>query len=137
MKKTVISILHIFGVVFLRFRIIPRIWCVWLVAVNMASLAFIQHIEAQVLFATTGVAVVIQALIHNRIGFTRLIGIAHLLWIPMFAWMATRLDSIATHPELQTWLALVFVTNAISFVVDTIDVTRFWSGERAPHYRWA
>jgi hypothetical protein len=54
----------------------------------------------------------------------------------MFAWMATRIDTIAQDPALADWLALLFATNMISIVVDAIDATRFLRGERAPHYRW-
>lgn len=133
----VINVLKIFGIVFLRFRPVPRIWNVWLVGVNLMCLYFIGHIEAQVVLVTTLVSVVVQAIIYSRIGFTRVLGIGHMLWIPMFAWMATRIDSIAAHPELQTWLIVLAVTNAMSFAIDTTDVTRFAKGERAPHYRWS
>ena len=129
--------LEIFGVVFLRFRTVPRIWNVWLVGVNLGCLYFIQHIEAQVVLITTLIAVVIMTLLYKGSGFTRLLGVGHALWIPMFAWMATRLDAIATHPELQAWLVVLCVTNGVSFIVDTIDVTRYLRGDRMPSYYWA
>ena len=66
----------------------------------------------------------------------RLLGVAHLMWIPMFVWMATRMPEISVYPELQAWLAVLFVTNAVSFLVDTYDVLRFARGERTPHYSW-
>ena len=128
--------MKIFGIVFLRFRAVPRIWNIWLVGVNLMCLYFIGHIEAQVVLGTTLVAVALQAVIYGRIGFTRILGIGHTLWIPMFAWMALRLDSIATYPELQTWLIVLTMTNAISALIDLSDVTRFVKGERAPHYSW-
>jgi hypothetical protein len=131
-----IRMLELFGVVFLRFRPVPRLWCVWLVGVNLACLYFITHIEAQVVLAVTGTAVLAQTLIYQRIGFTRILGSAHFLWFPMFAWMATRIDTIVGDPALADWLLLLFVTNAVSIVVDTIDAVRFLRGERAPHYRW-
>lgn len=133
----VTNILKIFGIVFLRFRPVPRIWNIWLVGVNLMCLYFVGHIEAQVILVTTLASVVVQAIIYGRIGFTRILGIGHMLWIPMFAWMATRIDSIEAHPELQTWLIVLAVTNAMSFVIDITDVTRFAQGERAPHYRWS
>ena len=131
------SVLKIFGVVFLRFRPVPRIWNVWLVGVNLYCLAFITHVEAQVVLGTTLLSVVIQALIHRRIGFTRVLGVGHILWVPMFAWMATRLDSITAQPDLYIWVLVLAATNALSFVVDCTDVIRFIRGERAPHYRWS
>jgi hypothetical protein len=131
-----IRMLELFGVVFLRFRPVPRLWCVWLVGVNLACLWFITQIEGQVVLAVTAIAVAGQTVIYQRIGFTRILGTTHILWLPMFAWMATRLDTIMGEPSLANWLVLLFVTNVVSIVVDTIDAVRFLRGERAPHYRW-
>lgn len=133
----VTNVLKIFGIVFLRFRPVPRIWNVWLVGVNLLCLYFIGHVEAQVVLVTTLVAVVAQAIIYGRIGFTRVLGVAHLFWVPMFAWMATRAEDIAAHSDLQTWIVVLATTNAVSFVIDFTDVARFAKGERAPHYRWS
>ena len=137
MMDFVTDVLKIFGIVFLRFRPIPRIWNIWLVGVNLTCLYFIGHLEAQVVLATTYISVVIQALIYCRIGFTRVLGAAHLLWLPMFAWLGARADNIAQHPNLETWIIILAITNAMSFVVDITDVTRFIKGERAPHYKWS
>ncbi len=131
-----IRMLELFGVVFLRFRPVPRIWCVWLVGVNIACLYFITHIEAQVVLAVTAIAVVAQTLIYQRIGFSRILGSTHVFWIPMFVWMGTRIDTIMGDPALANWLLLLFGTNVVSLVVDTIDAVRFLRGERTPHYHW-
>jgi hypothetical protein len=136
MARFLKHMLELFGIVYLRYRLVPRLWNVWLVGVNAACLFFISHVEAQVLLAVTGIAVAIQTLIYGRIGFTRILGVVHIMWVPMFAWMALRLDSITTQPALAHWLLVVFITNLVSLVVDTIDVTRFLRGERSPHYRW-
>ncbi len=137
MLKFIKNVLELFGIVYLRFHMLPRVWCVWLVGVNATCLFFIGHLEAQVVLAVTGIAVVVQALVYGKTGFTRILGTAHLLWIPMFAWMATRLDTIQADPALANWLAVLFATNLISFVVDMTDAVRFMRGERAPHYTWA
>lgn len=136
MISFLIRMLELFGVVFLRFRAVPRLWCVWLVGVNLACLCFITRIEAQVVLAVTATAVISQTLIYQRIGFTRILGSTHVLWVPMFIWMATRIDKITSEPALANWLILLLATNLISMVVDTIDAIRFLHGERAPHYRW-
>lgn len=132
----VINVLKIFGIVFLRFRTVPRIWNVWLVGVNLTCFYFIGHIEAQVVLATTLLAVVVQAIIYGRLGFTRVLGVTHLAWLPMFGWMATRAGDIAAHSDLQTWIIVLAITNAVSFAIDFADVTRFAKGDRTPHYQW-
>ena len=129
------SMLELMGVVFLRFRPVPRLWSVWLVGVNGAGLLFYQHLEAQVALAVVAVAVIAQALIYQRQRFTRILGIAHVMWVPMFAWMATRLPEIAATPGLANWLVLLAATNGICMVIDTIDAVRYVKGERAPHYQ--
>jgi len=129
-------VLELFGVVLLRFRPVPRLWGTWLVAINAACLLFIGHIEAQVVLVTTAIAVTAQALIYGRIGFTRILGSTHVLWLPMFAWMAFRAGAISTEPQLAAWLVLLFITNLGSLAIDTIDAVRFLRGERAPHYHW-
>jgi hypothetical protein len=68
-----IRMLELFGVVFLRFRPVPRLWCVWLVGVNLACLWFITQIEGQVVLAVTAIAVAGQTVIYQRIGFTRIL----------------------------------------------------------------
>ncbi|MEP7172431.1 MAG: hypothetical protein ABI705_02970 [Aestuariivirga sp.] len=136
MTRFLVHMLELFGVVYLRFRLVPRLWCVWLVAVNAGCLLFITHIEAQAVLAVTVIAVAVQTLIYQRIGFTRILGTAHIMWVPMFGWMSTRLDNITAQPDLANWLLISLITNLVSMVVDTIDAIRFLRGERAPHYSW-
>ncbi len=130
------NVLEVFGIIYLRFRLVPRIWCVWLVAVNAACLYFITQIEGQVVLGVTTTAVVVQALIYGRSGFIRALGSVHVMWIPMFLWMATRIDTIAQDQPLAIWLTALFATNLVSFIVDTVDFTRFLRGERSPYYTW-
>src|SRR5262245_8108278 len=136
MMRFLMQMLELFGVVYLRFRPVPRLWCVWLVGVNAACLLFVTHLEAQIVLAVTAISVAGQTLIYQRIGFTRILGTTHILWVPMFAWMAMRLHTITNEPSLANWLLLLFVTNLVSIVVDTTDAIRFLRGERAPYYRW-
>ncbi|MFO1173222.1 MAG: hypothetical protein U1E49_19925 [Hyphomicrobiaceae bacterium] len=137
MTRFLKHVLELFGIVYLRFRAVPRLWCVWLVGVNAACLLYITHVEAQAVLLVTAIAVAAQALIYGRIGFTRILGAVHLMWVPMFAWFATRAGSIASDPGLAHWIVLLFATNTVSLIVDAVDSIRFLRGERAPHYRWA
>ena len=131
------SILELFGIVFLRFRPVQKIWVIWLVAVNAASMLFLEHIEAQITLGAVGVAVLAQALIYQRKRFIRLLGLTHLIWIPMLTWIALRLETV---PEGQSayhfWLITLIATNLICLAIDAFDLRRFMHGERNPHYAW-
>jgi hypothetical protein len=131
------SVFEVFGIVLARFRPVQRVWAVWLVAVNTACLMFIQHVEAQVALVAVGVAVLAQALIYQRRRFIRLLGLTHILWVPMLAWMALRLDTIPKDEAVfRSWLVTLVATNATSLIIDAWDAARFLRGERRPYYVW-
>jgi hypothetical protein len=131
------SVSELFGIVLVRFRPVQRIWGAWLVAVNAACLLFIQHIEAQVTLGAVGVAVLAQALIYQRKRFIRLLGVTHVLWVPMLTWIALRLDTLPKEETaFHVWLITLIATNAVSLAIDTWDATRFILGERRPYYVW-
>jgi len=131
------SVFELFGIVLVRFRPVQRIWGAWLVAVNAACLLFIQHTEAQVALGAVGVAVLAQALIYQRTRFIRLLGVAHLVWVPMLTWMALRLHTLPKEEAaFHVWLITLIATNAVSLAIDAWDATRFVLGERRPYYVW-
>jgi len=131
------AVFELFGIVLVRFRPLQRVWGAWLVAVNSACLFFIEHVEAQVALGAVGVAVIAQALIYQRRHFIRILGVTHILWIPMLTWMALRLGTLQTGEiAFRGWLILLIATNAVSLVIDAWDATRFALGERRPYYVW-
>ena len=131
------SVFELVGIVLVRFRPVQRIWGTWLIAVNAASLLFITHVEAQVALGAVGVALLAQALIYQRKRFIRLLGVTHVLWVPMLTWIALRLDTVATEEvAFQVWLITLIATNAVSMAIDAWDAMRFVLGERRPHYVW-
>lgn len=131
------SILELFGIVFLRFRPVQRIWVAWLVAVNAAGVLFITHIEAQVVLAAVGLAVLAQALIYQRRRFIRVLGVTHFIWVPMFTWIVLRFGALpVAESTFHVWLLMLITTNAFCLVIDTVDLTRFIIGDRKPYYTW-
>lgn len=131
------SVFELLGIVLVRFRPVQRIWGAWLIAVNGACLLFITHIEAQIALAAVGMALLAQALIYQRKRFIRLLGVTHLIWVPMLAWMALRLDTLPDgETAFHVWLVTLIATNAVSLAIDTWDALRFIRGEHQPYYLW-
>ncbi|MCP5426158.1 MAG: hypothetical protein H6970_13980 [Gammaproteobacteria bacterium] len=131
------ALFELFGIVFVRFRPLQRIWGVWLVAVNSACLFFIGHVEAQVALGAVGVAALAQAMIYQRKRYIRILGATHIIWIPMLTWMTLRLETLpASETAFRVWVISLIVTNAICLTIDAWDATRFALGERRPHYVW-
>jgi hypothetical protein len=98
---------------------------------------FIGHIEAQIALCAVGAALLLQALIYQRKRFVRILGATHVLWLPMLAWISTRLPAIpAEEHSFRIWLYALMATNGLSLVIDAWDAIRFLRGERNPPYTW-
>jgi hypothetical protein len=115
---------------------LPKPWVAWvmlLVAVNVViSLFYLTTVEAQVILGAALIGFIIQIAIFSAKGFVRLLGIGHILWIPMVFWLWSRLDLAAPDSFFHSWLIAVIVLDTISLVIDATDVIRYWNGERNP-----
>ncbi|MET0070345.1 MAG: hypothetical protein ABW096_09910 [Candidatus Thiodiazotropha sp.] len=134
--KIVQSALEMLGIVLLRFKLLPRIWAAALIAVNLASLFFVDTLYGQVALAAVVSGLIIMVILYSRSGFTRLLGIGHIFWIPMIYWLITEMPFNDGRAYLAEWLWCLIVVNTISLVIDAIDVTRYLLGESDPHYSW-
>jgi hypothetical protein len=129
------AMIELMTIMLTRFRIVPRLWLLTLVAVNMTSLYFIDTTEARVVFGALVISMIIMATIYLRLGFVRMLGLGHILWIPMVLWLWTRLGGTPPlNSTLEYWLFIVIVMNIISLVIDAVDVVRYIKGDRKPYY---
>ena len=127
---------EILWIVLFRFKPVARIWAVFLILVNLASLFFLDTYYGCVNLVAVCAGISVMILIYLRMGFVRLLGIGHVFWIPMIGYFLTDLPDQATNNALYWWVLLLIAFNTISLVIDAIDVTRFAKGERSPHYEW-
>jgi hypothetical protein len=125
-----------FAVIMLtKFRLVPRLWLITLVAANITSLYFIDTTEARVVLVAFVISIIIMTEIYRRLGFVRLLGLRHILWVPMVPWLWMKLDQTPPlNSTLKYWLMIVIVLNTISLVIDGFDVIRYIKGERVPYY---
>ena len=130
------SLLELAGIVFHRFPPLQRTWVVLLVIVNALALLFIDTRYAQAALVSVLVGILIMGVIYSRQGFVRLLGIGHFLWIALIPWLIYELPKIDRTSWLYTWVVALILFNSICFIVDMIDVARYFRGERQPHYTW-
>jgi hypothetical protein len=108
-----------------------KIWLLLLVAANaVAPLFFLQRVEAQAVFAAMMIGGTLMSLLTARFGFTRILGLGHILWIPLLGWLAFRLGRIPADDAFGMWVRGVMLLNTVSLVIDTADVVRFAAGDR-------
>ena len=115
----------------LKMRLHWQLWVMLLVAANMiAPIVFLDHLESQVVLATFVASMLLMTFLTSRFGFTRIVGLGHVLWIPMLGFLFTRLGSIPTSDAFGVSIQALFVLNGISLLIDAVDVTRYVAGER-------
>lgn len=108
-----------------------RIWLMLLVGVNfVAPLFFLGRIEATLTLAAFFAGFAIMMIVTATTGYTRLLGIAHILWYPLIGFLWTRLDGTVARDPFDVWLRLLMLLNAVSLVIDTVDVVRYMAGDR-------
>jgi len=110
-----------------------RAWTVLLLATNLVGpIFFIGNVEAKIVLGVVLISATILMALFAKLGYVRLLGIGHILWVPMIPWLWSRLDQIGTESLFGKWLLMVIVIDSISVVIDAIDVLRYIRGERTP-----
>jgi hypothetical protein len=129
------AMVEFMAIMMTRFQLVARFWLLTLAAVNMTSLYFIDTMEARVVFGVFMISMMIMTGIYHRSGFIRILGVGHVLWIPMVLWLWARLSqTLPLNSIFEYWLLIVIVMNTISLVIDTFDVVRYIKGDRKPYY---
>ena len=109
-----------------------RLWLLLLIAANLlVPLLFLSRLEAQVVIGALLASVILMTALTAGFGFTRLLGLGHILWIPLLYFLWTRLDQIPADSFYGIWIRAVMALNAASLVIDAVDVIRYTAGDRA------
>lgn len=115
---------------------LPKPWLGWvmlLMMVNMiVPLFYLGTPEGQVVLGAAMFGAFLQTWIFSSKGFVRLLGIGHIAWVPMLAWLWTRLDIAPADSLFRYWLLATIALVSLSLLIDTADVLRYLRGDRDP-----
>ena len=104
------------------------IWVAMLLAVNIASLLFWDEYVAKIIFATFLISATAMMLMFSMVGYQRVLGLAHILWIPLLYFVIREIP--LAEGSYQAYLVLLAACNSISLVFDVRDVwLHFRSGD--------
>ena len=113
----------------------PIHWQLWLALLVISNgvipLFFLNSLEAQVVVLTLIASMVLMTVITAFSGFTRLLGLGHILWIPLLYFLWTRLEHSPADHFFGLWLRALMIFNTVSVIIDVIDVGRYVAGDRA------
>ena len=108
-----------------------QLWLMLLLTVNLVvPLFYLGRLEAQVVFAAVLAAFALTTILTGVTGFSRLLGLGHIFWVPLLLFLWTRLDQIPASDLFGIWIRTLMVLNALSLVIDAIDVVRYIAGDR-------
>jgi hypothetical protein len=130
------ALFDLFYISLVRFQPKARVFAWNLVAANTAGLFFLPRPEPAVLWASILIGLVFMARVYQKMGFVRLLGTGHSLWVLVVPWLAQRwahLPSDAGGP-FEAWLLWVILTNATSLILDCRDAVGFMKGDRTAYY---
>ncbi len=115
----------------LRMPLQWRLWMMLLMTANVVvPIFFLGRLEAQVVLAATVSSLVLFTLLTARGGFTRLLGLGHLPWVPLIWFLGTRLGEASPDDFYGIWIRAVIALNATSLAIDAVDVIRYVAGDR-------
>ncbi len=109
-----------------------QLWLVLLLTVNLiVPFFYIDRVEAQVVLAVLVASFVLSTILTSRVGFTRLLGLGHILWVPLLWFLWTHLEQNPPDDFFGIWIRTLMTLNAMSLVIDAVDVIRYIAGDRA------
>ncbi len=66
-----------------------------------------------------------------KFGFTRILGAAHVWWLPMFGYLAATFDRSVIDTTYGKWVLLLLIIQPITLALDAMDITRWMLGDSA------
>lgn len=100
------------------------VWVFYLMVINVASLSFWHEPLAKLIFITFMISAMLIMGLYSRFGFEKIIGLGHILWIPLLAYVLMRIPTIEA--SFKIYLVVLAISIAISLVFDIVDVWKYF-----------
>ncbi len=108
-----------------------QLWLLLLIGINLiVPLFFLDRLEARVVIGAFLLSFVMMTALTGLVGFTRLLGLGHVFWIPLVVFLWTRLEQIPAEGVFGLWIRALIAINVLSLVIDTVEVIRYIAGDR-------
>ncbi len=104
------------------------VWLVWLSLINTLSFAFLRYKHSRFVAAMWVFVGPTMILTYAIFGFERILGAVHLFyWGPLLVYLFPKWPRFAGWQPYHVWMRTLLVSNAISLVLDLVDVVRYFS----------
>ncbi len=104
------------------------IWLLFLMIVNIASVAFWNELLAKVILITFMLSAIFMMGLYSRFGFEKILGLGHILWIPLLVYVLKEIPEV--EGAFKNYLIILLISITISLVFDIIDVWRYFTSQK-------
>jgi hypothetical protein len=101
------------------------VWVLFLVVINVASVAFWSEPLAKAVFVTFIFSAMLILALYSRFGFEKIMGMGHVPWIPLLAYVLMEIP--AAKDPFRGYLIILSISIAISLVFDIVDVWKYFT----------
>jgi hypothetical protein len=112
----------------------PIAWKPWLISLLVANMVvplfWLNQLEAQVVFGVALLNYLTFIVLTGLSGFSRLLGLGHIYWIPLICFLWLRMDMFPADTSYGIWIRIVIVLDAGSVLLDAANVIRYCRGDR-------
>jgi len=105
------------------------LWVSVLMLVNFASVAFWSESTSKLILVTFMICSALMMGLYSRFGFTKILGLGHVLWIPLLIHALTRLPN--TGGAFRGYLIGWCIFTVVSLAFDVVDVWKYWKARAA------
>ena len=107
-------------------------WLFWMFILNSLAVAFWRRREGRWVLLAWLLNLTFMPLLYEAFGYVRLLGLSHILfWTPLVIALARAVPGVPAGDAYGKWIRTVLVTNAISLVIDYVDLVRYLAGDTA------
>lgn len=99
------------------------IWVLYLMVINIVSVGFWQEHIAKLVFITFMSSAMLMMGLYVRCGFTKILGLGHMLWVPLLVYILARIPAV--EGAFQSYLVVLALSITISLAFDFVDVWRY------------
>ncbi len=105
------------------------VWVLILMSINVVSVAFWNEPLAKVIFVTFMLSVMLMMGLYSRFGFEKILGIGHILWIPLLVYVLMEIPT--ARDTFKSYLIILSISIAISLVFDIVDVWKYFTDRKS------
>jgi len=103
------------------------IWVFFLMVINVASVVFWTEPLAKIIFAIFMISAMLMMALYSKYGFEKILGIGHVLWIPLALYLLTMLP--VADATFNNYLIVLLISISISLAFDIVDVWKYFGSK--------